>query len=198
MSAPKFRVGDVVHVAGSREERRVESMTGDGWPNVRCGIVLIAVDPIAATLLRRPVRVGDVIKVMVTGELHTVEASDVRHNACHWPSWTHADGTPIEPPRAELCGEAGAPPKWVGPPQAEPGPEPVAKPTYNTPRNCRDHCVPIEQHETAKALYRDLRAHVSRIADEAGALRSERDELLRENATLRRTIDRLERKRGGR
>jgi hypothetical protein len=35
----------------------------------------------------------------------------------------------------------------------------------------------------------------SKLADEAGQLRSERDELLRENAVLRRTVERLERKR---
>jgi hypothetical protein len=53
---------------------------------------------------------------------------------------------------------------------------------------------PNEALRTAQALYRHLQAHADRLGDECGALRTERDELLRENATLRRKIERLERK----
>lgn len=41
-----------------------------------------------------------------------------------------------------------------------------------------------------RAVIDDLRQRNNRLSDEAGSLRTERDELLRENAVLRRTIER--------
>jgi len=68
-----------------------------------------------------------------------------------------------------------------------------------------DHCgVPIiflsDYFEAGPATkptedYERLYARASQLADEAGALRTERDELLRENAVLRRKLERLEARR---
>lgn len=71
-----------------------------------------------------------------------------------------------------------------------------------------DNWVPKAEHlEVVRQLSAERRAHAAlaedarkawergtRLADEAGALRSERDDLLKENATLRRTVERLERR----
>lgn len=100
-------------------------------------------------------------------------------------------------------------PKSVQSPEADPKPPKLVPSTYGW-RPEGDNWVPRHDLEGVEAALNaanialagikrqrdqaDLRAN--RIADECGALRAERDELLKENATLRRTVERLERKTG--
>lgn len=108
MSAPRFRVGDVVRTADGLEGtlRRCDAI-GDwlvedwGW---RASADL--------TLLRRPVQVGDVLRDAngVEPDFHVVRVdrdlaldADCSALSLHMRSyldrWTHEDGTPLEPPR---------------------------------------------------------------------------------------------------
>lgn len=60
-----------------------------------------------------------------------------------------------------------------------------------------DHVDAVVRDEVRSAILdgeTTERQRANRLADECGALRTERDELLRENAQLRRTIERLERR----
>lgn len=72
-------------------------------------------------------------------------------------------------------------------PQAEPAP---ASPAYD-PRKGYDVLTPDAAYWKVRAEAANERAN--RLADECGILRSERDELLKENAVLRRENERLKR-----
>jgi hypothetical protein len=158
-SAPKFRVGDVCrHLDTEVEDTidRIDPMTHCShgcsqhlWfqrERVRCEDFV--------TLLRRPVQVGDVLRVpdhwFVDNELRTVEAihpsgvvvsqygdlCEIELLASR--GFTHADGTPIEPPRsAPIDPPQAAKPseKWwphVGYASRPPALKPLARALFDT------------------------------------------------------------------
>lgn len=110
----KFREGDVVKANDHAREYRVTRVFTDGTyvGESLDGNSMVSGDPGWFTLLRRPVRVGDRLRsaadpwsrygAEVIATETTVEiASKVPG---HLDGWTHADGTPIDPPQAATQG----------------------------------------------------------------------------------------------
>lgn len=103
-STPKFREGDVVRCNPRLPEdaRSFEAIVVAGEDID--GVVLVKGHgrwgATALDLLRRPVREGDRIRsvngVVTSYIVRADEAGEVDHH-----DWTHADGTPIEPPQAK-------------------------------------------------------------------------------------------------
>jgi hypothetical protein len=107
---PKFRKGDVVrHQCG---EGRVLDVTALVWASIEGEIAGFRGDDL--TLLRRPIQDGDTIidttgvcqpfhVSNVAGRFHDVACLDAYDGGLLWwvdieKRWTHADGTPIDPP----------------------------------------------------------------------------------------------------
>lgn len=221
MSAPQFRVGDVVDWCHEGAEGRVVYVNGwrigvrweRSWIGKSAGQVGEHGES-QLTLLRRPVRVGDRLAtkgadrdLLTVGDVLPGRVSYVNEDGSPngWDGWetvlglrVHADGTPIDPPQAEPA-PRGA---WVGDDRYWVD---FSKWGYIVNRSLAEPVLPALDapgpDEPSVCWWRGEETdqqRANRLADEAGALRSERDELLRENATLRRQIERLERKRGGR
>lgn len=184
MSAPKFRDGDVLSWKGHewtiRGEGSMPATRGrwvitradraQSWhPEVGADLTVAG-----AVLLRRPVRVGDLLRLgdgapVTFGE---VEDRNFRQiGPAYLNGFTHADGTPIEPPAAE--------------PEPEPAPrEGMRRHVVYTSANVVDFAV----------LHDDTVQRANRLADENGRLLDENRELLADNARLRRQVERLERR----
>lgn len=196
----RFREGDVISTTAWSGEYRIDEVDGYVVRATGVGRALgaISVALCNCTLLRRPLRVGDVLVHPKHGRTKVHEGET--HSNTQWVEcgYAHEDGTPIDVPgeaaKVDLCGftrqSMGNCPKsrghegrcWV---------------------DLGGNNAGLQEAEKAERAAADMRATVvtdaqaraNRLSDECGALRTERDELLVENATLRRKLEKLERKR---
>jgi hypothetical protein len=107
---PRFLEGDVVmteHGEATVERTFMQTVMGRPGVGARVGsagsMALFTIDEM--TLLRRPVRVGDVVLLKINGAMHTITADDLdpKWPKADWAAWTHVDGTAIEPHVAEVA-----------------------------------------------------------------------------------------------
>ena len=130
----------------------------------------------------RPLSVGDVL-VHQVGPRTTVMSYDIPiARAYVYRGWTHADGAPIDvgiTQESEAAADAVSAPIDAGITLQES--EAAAAAVFEaTAATLRD----------ATTAMRDIAELNNRLSDACGALRTERDELLRENAVLRRRLER--------
>lgn len=183
-----FRVGDAVVTRCDQCEGRVVEIRDDG--DIRIHTRNGFWGPGALTLLRRPVHVGDSIRFADGASYPMTAEADVIHRYLP-PRWVHADGTPIDPP-------ANAP-------------APVSQGlTFDEVKDRYERFVVETAAKVVRAaeeirteensdvvsgkVHRVLQQRANQLGDECGRLADENRSLLVENATLRRQVERLERK----
>lgn len=187
MSASIFRDGDVVRIDDLGADGVVTRVLPGNWCDIRLSNGTEGADRFEnLTLLRRPVRVGD--RLCTDGSLPFVVAEQAAIHRYLPPLWTHADGTPIEPPHKTSGGGDH--------PDDLPGCRPKTE----------HHCIDRINHAPARgpeeAGFCSVLAHEALVTS-LMHVDKQRTELLAENARLRRDIERKDReiawlKRGGR
>lgn len=169
----KFRAGDVVAWCSTfHPEFRVEQVCPDGrcWIDDKWAGLVNAED---LNLLRRPVQEGD--KLRVVGSVLTPAAEAGCISRYLPPTWEHADGTKIEPPRAARLATTNLY---------------LEQPAIHKVMRFDDP-VPASRPPGPAGLLSD----VAEMRDQLVPLRDENVRLKVENSDLRRRVEKLERKR---
>lgn len=194
----KFRAGDIVYIDGysTPKEHTVKGFDAKGFVDLG---VSKGWGERQLVLVRRPVRVGDKICREDGGGRYLV--TEIGEDRWYHPTcstmftrasvYVHDDGTHIDPPKKAAERADAAP---VSEPQSEEHPA-AARWRYN---------FEVVKLQLERAVGRATQAEVraNRLSDECGALKAEnarltqeRQEVLAENAVLRRKLERLEKKR---